>query len=106
MNPRPFINKRIDALEQLFADAANQIVLLRLLADELQHRSVPRAVTLRKKVAVAIARHPNGGIPPISDDELPLELSPATPGGRWRSIVILMNLRWGLRKKPAPPNTK
>ncbi|WP_088347274.1 MULTISPECIES: ATP-binding protein [Rhodomicrobium] len=79
MSPRPFINKRINALEQLFADAANQIALLRLLECELQHRSVPRAVALRRRVAMAIARHPEGGIPPTPEDELPLPPPPTPP---------------------------
>ena len=78
MPPRPYINKRINALEQLFKDAANQIVLLELLEEELRHRSVPRAIALRRRVAMAIARHQEGGIPPTPEDELPLS-PPALP---------------------------
>jgi hypothetical protein len=80
MPPRPYVNKRIDALEQLFRDADNQIALLRLLEDELRHRSVPRAVALRKRVVVAIARHQEGGIFHVRDRELPLELPVIRPG--------------------------
>lgn len=67
MSKRPFINKRIDVLEQLFAGAANQLAFLRLLEEELRHRTKPRAVALRRKVKSAITRA-NGGIDPGSDD--------------------------------------
>ena len=50
------------------------------MEDELRHRSVPRAVALRKRVAVAIARHPEGGIFHVRDGELPLEPTATSSG--------------------------
>lgn len=51
---RPFIQHRIDALEDLFAKSKNDLKVLRQLEHELKHRQVPRAVTLLVKVRAAL----------------------------------------------------
>lgn len=48
---RPYISLRIDDLEALFAAKGNEQTILKALDEELSHRSVPRALDLRKKVA-------------------------------------------------------
>jgi hypothetical protein len=70
MTPRPFLSQRIDALEELFANAANELSLLKLLAEELEHRSVPRAVSLRQKVTAAIAQHSESASSVVLESEL------------------------------------
>lgn len=48
--PRPFKTKHINELEALYIQKRNEASTLRALLDELQFRSVPRAIALRKKV--------------------------------------------------------
>jgi hypothetical protein len=48
--PRPFKSKHIDELEALYAQKRDETSTLRVLLAELQLRSVPRAIALRKKV--------------------------------------------------------
>jgi hypothetical protein len=56
MKSRPYVNQRIDALEAIFANSLVDLSTLKLLSEELSHRSVPRAAALKLKVAGAIAQ--------------------------------------------------
>ncbi|MEZ5485726.1 MAG: hypothetical protein R3F01_11290 [Lysobacteraceae bacterium] len=50
---RPFFHSTIGQLEELFAKSKNDCKALRQLEDELQHRQVPRAVSLLEEVKAA-----------------------------------------------------
>lgn len=47
---RPFQRKGIDELETIFCQAGDKLETLSALADELKHRTVPRAVALAQRV--------------------------------------------------------
>jgi len=51
---RPLLQYRIDQLEKMFVASRTNEAALRQLADELQHRDVPRALALRAQVETAL----------------------------------------------------
>lgn len=51
---RPLLQYRIDQLEKMFVASRTNEAALRQLADELQHRDVPRALALRAQVEKAL----------------------------------------------------
>lgn len=66
---RPLLTKGIVALEAMFEKASADVTMLRQLADELSHRSVPRAAELRKRVVAALADRSN-----VQDEDRHLQL--------------------------------
>lgn len=81
---RPFINKRIDELEQIFKISGTDVLTLKGLEDELIHRSTPRAVGLlravRRKLALPefIGRSPAPGLfgPPLPSSNRTVPVQP------------------------------
>jgi hypothetical protein len=55
MSKRPFLNKRIDELEQMFKSCGSELLTLKTLQDELAHRKTPRAISLSKTIRKALA---------------------------------------------------
>lgn len=81
---RPFINKRIDELEQMFKTSGTDVPTLKGLEDELIHRSTPRAVGLlravRRRLALpdVIGRSPEPGLfgPPLPSSNKTVPVQP------------------------------
>lgn len=77
---RPFFHSTIGQLEELFAKSKNDCKALRQLEDELQHRQVPRAVSLLEEVKAATKKFASAARVPTSQLG-PVELTlPAGPG--------------------------
>lgn len=51
MPHRPFFNTGIDELEQMFEQRADDPSFRKLLGEELQHRTTPKAARLKKRLA-------------------------------------------------------
>ena len=81
MNKRPFLNKRIDELEQVFRDAGSDGKVFGTLEGELVNRKTPRAVSLLRKVRRVLANPglAGGGSEPTLFDPRSHEASPPAP---------------------------
>lgn len=58
MSPRPYLQKSVAELEELFKENHADLTLLKRLDAELAQRSVPRARALKEKVVAAIRTQP------------------------------------------------
>lgn len=73
---RPLLQYRIEQLEKIFAASLTNESALRQLADELQHRDVPRALALRSQVETALR---GTKMSPDAPAATPIGTKPASP---------------------------
>jgi hypothetical protein len=107
MNRRPFLNKRIDELEQIFKDAGSDDKVFRMLEGELVNRKTPRAVSLLRKVRRVLANPglAGGGSEPTLFDPRSHQASPPAPTSVSREQESRPNTGFTLRPPELPTST-
>ncbi len=107
MNKRPFLNKRIDELEQVFRDAGSDGKVFGTLEGELVNRKTPRAVSLLRKVRRVLANPglAGGGSEPTLFDPRSHEASPPAPTSVSREQESRPNIGFTLRPPELPTST-